>query len=482
MFGQESTSQPALVLVAPMPRRPIALVARRQSRYQHGHQHSLSSSRSTRNATLASTTAVSAGTLSSQGSTPAASTAAALSDTSDISTHSTTRHIAHPYSRSKTPSNVSNPCAGMASLSVSASAIGLGLSPAASPLLQDLTGLRSPSKDRDFTNARRRKSFKDAADNSTDSLLRLTARTPNNNIHSASKSLESTQDNLMAEDDHAPAESIVDADSEAAAPTFSAAEVATPGSPPSGGTANCLHGRVSSDVDRTPTKRGLKQLMAQMSPSAGSGSGDPKSTPTIGPESPKQQDSPSLQRAQANDEATIASLKPLSGSTSVPQSTTASPSVAAALASSMVPSPCLSDSRSRSPSASPSPCPSPEPGRDQRPSLSPAPHWLHGGIHSADMASALADDLSDKPRVPLLLEEKRKLGLPLPMPTSPIPRKMTRNPFERYLSFPHTHQHLQHNARQTRLGLSFPLALPVLSVSVARQTCIPEIRHWLVGS
>ncbi|TKY86533.1 hypothetical protein EX895_004682 [Sporisorium graminicola] len=74
------------------------------------------------------------------------------------------------------------------------------------------------------------------------------------------------------------------------------------------------------------------------------------------------------------------------------------------VAASVAPSPCLSESLSRSPSASPSPCPSP----------------AFSTLLDLQPASKHAD-------------EPRKMGLP-PMPSSPIPRKMTRNPFERYLS------------------------------------------------
>lgn len=364
MFQSESSSSHApqlssLVLVAPMPRRPIALVARR-----HHHRHTSqtqpqSHSRSSR--------AVSNGNIAalvSSASSPDSTEHASASQraASPCSNASTVRLVAHPYSRAKTPSNVNAAATSMS--------LGLALSAASPPPRSRNTsreGLNRPHP------AHRRPSLRD----------------------------------------------IAAAAAAAAAAGDAHADEPMPVSPAASPLPTSVLPQM--DFERTPTKRSSRaQPKLNKDPLCNQDNSDqqPRSNPTIGATSALANHvglnvspaSPTEQRSNAASSASTQlalaySLPPASIPATIVNHLKKSEQSA-----SIAPSPNLSESHSRSPTASPSPCPSP--------SLSALPDTQPDNRPG----SALGDR-----------RDPRKMGLP-PMPTSPIPRKMTRNPFERYLS------------------------------------------------
>ncbi|CBQ72487.1 conserved hypothetical protein [Sporisorium reilianum SRZ2] len=395
MSHSETSHSPSLVLVAPMPRRPIALVARR---HHHHHHHSSSHSRSRSSRTVSSQT--DAANPAERAASPsqsnvAASGAAAAASAQPIAS---VRMVAHPYSRAKTPSNVA-----AASPAVNGWPLGLGISPV-SPPPRSRTGSRDGLGSRPLS----RLSSRDSAPLASAMALAGVEVAPSN--------LETIPDASAA---GAPLdEQLADVSDQADEPMVSSALV----SPPIGSRAAVM------DLERTPTKsKGRGPQLADIDDDQ-----EPRSTPTIGAASPHPQDgvngltlsptSPMEQRITAAASASAQLPLSLSSPPSLPaavansvgesaKSQTSPRRVDAMVAATIAPSPCLSESLSRSPSASPSPCPSP----------------AFSTLLDLQPASKHAD-------------EPRKMGLP-PMPTSPIPRKMTRNPFERYLSVDAVRQH-----------------------------------------
>lgn len=388
---------PSLVLVAPMPRRPIALVARRHHHQHHPNASSHSRSRSSRNVSSAGVNAPlhspDAASDSAQRKTSPLQSGLPLSSAQATSM---VRLVSHPYSRAKTPSNaVAHPASVSPAATALASAngwsLGLGISPVSPPP-------RSRAASRDEMAAR--------------PLSRLSCR--------ESTSLSSS---MVFAANEASVDSIREKSGHDAAHGGDEAMLTSPiTSPPA---RSCL---TMMDVERTPTKSDARRhstashhhSSSVRSASRGRADDDqePRSTPTIGATSPRPDDlgltlspvSPTQQRITAAASASV--QLPLSFPSPKPSSTEeaklGSPHRAEAhiaSVSSLAPSPCLSDSQSRSPSASPSPCPSPSFGN-------------------------LLDTEPSK-----YVRQPRKMGLPLPpVPTSPIPRKMTRNPFERSFS------------------------------------------------
>ncbi|SJX62349.1 uncharacterized protein SRS1_13196 [Sporisorium reilianum f. sp. reilianum] len=386
MSHSETSHSPSLVLVAPMPRRPIALVARR---HHHHHHHSSSHSRSRSSRTVSSQTDAANPTeraASPSRSNVAASGAAAAASAQPIAS---VRMVAHPYSRAKTPSNVA-----AASPGVNGWPLGLGISPV-SPPPRSRTGSRDGLGSRPLSRL-----------SSRDSAPLASAMAPSNleTIPDASAAGAPLDEKLADESDQAdePMSALV--------------------SPPIGSGAAVM------DLERTPTKsKGRGPQLADIDVDQ-----EPRSTPTIGAASPHPQDgvngltlsptSPMEQRITAAASASAQLPLSLSSPPSLPaavansvgesaKSQTSPRRVDAMVAASIAPSPCLSESLLRSPSASPSPCPSPA-----------------------------FSTLLDLHPVSKHADEPRKMGLP-PMPTSPIPRKMTRNPFERYLGVDAVRQH-----------------------------------------
>ncbi|SNX84594.1 uncharacterized protein MEPE_03303 [Melanopsichium pennsylvanicum] len=357
---------PSLLLVAPTPRRPIALVARRH------HHHSRS-----RSSRTASTSGVAASAQSNDVNKESSAQRAASPASSMAQSQATCnpRLVGHPYSRSKTPSHTAahfnsnvSPCIAPTLPTATDWPLGLGISPVSPPP-------RTQAASRDGM-PNRPVSRMDSRDSALTCSAMIVAAAD------ASMSEGSTQvaDNAVQTDEPMLASPIA--------------------SPPA------TSGSCRMDVDRTPTKskdHAQSVVCRQMQPENES---EPRSTPTIGPTSPD---------AQARDSGLI--LSPISpsqqritaaasASAQLPLSFSSPPALPIVASASMAPSPSLSESQSRSPSASPSPCPSPS-------------------------FSTLLD--VEPPNYPD--RQPRKMGLPLaPMPTSPIPRKMTRNPFERYLT------------------------------------------------
>ncbi|EPQ29253.1 uncharacterized protein PFL1_03008 [Pseudozyma flocculosa PF-1] len=376
MLDRSSSPAPQqLTLVAPMPRRPIALVARR-------HHHSSSKARAHRISRSGSIDE------SAQLAPSPASSDKALPSLSQSRYHST-GHSSHPYTRKST----STPSHNSSTSSPTST----------SPYLQDGPLFKSPPKER---SSRRRRSLRTAIE-----CLEEAAAA------AMSHSLRDDVDNVCADD----ASMLMDETrSQQASPKVSA------------------NARPSHDVERTPTKDRERERRCI----------DPASTPTATAEFSEPcgdtKDGLTLSPRSPNTQRLRAVHAQLSASTNSSLSTSASPS--------------LSPSRSRSPSTSPSPCPSPSsrarsvsPGRSE---CSPNPNLLSawsfyeedgfsvmsnsrrpsdGSEGKEGDAEAGAKDVGLASHTGSHLLEHRKLGLPLPIPTSPIPRRLTRNPFERFL-------------------------------------------------
>ena len=394
-------SQPSLVLVAPMPRRPIALVARR-----HHHHHG-SRSRSSRTVSTSQ---------SEDSSKDSAAQRSATSPDSESAvggcSASSVRLVGHPYSRAKTPSNANAGSNPVSPAAANGWPLGLGISPVSPPPRS-----RAASREGIASCPLSRLSSREGT-----TTLPLTLETV---AVSRSPSLGQVVDDQAADVSNA---------SNADEPMQ-----ASPIAPSTFGFAVPM-----MDVERTPTKRNSRAqlsskhvafpIQARYNTVAVDDDQEPRLTPTIGATSPRPDDddkrltlsstSPSHQHSTAQ----LFQLPQLPLSRSSPPAPssihdTAANNKAAAVqerikghnataSASVAPSPCLSESHSRSPIASPSPCPSP----------CPSPSFV---------------TLSDlpKPEEESQQQQHRKIGLPLPpIPTSPIPRKMTRNPFERYIT------------------------------------------------
>lgn len=387
-------SQPSLVLLAPMPRRPIALVARTH----HHHHHHSSRSRSSRTV--------------SNGDSPDSSKHSAAQPTATSpdsqfasgSTASTVRLVGHPYSRAKTPSNATNtlsnpvsPAAAAALVGANGWPLGLGISPVSPPP-------RSRAASRQSMASRPLSRLSCSRENAT--VLAPT-------VDPVTVDTRSSLLGRIVDDQGTGAHHASSADQPMLASPIASSAVTS--------AISMMH------VERTPTKRNgraqtnVKQVVSpiQARPHAAVNDDDqePRSTPTIGATSPRPDDieqnlnvSPAAASASAQLPLSLSS-PPLATS---PANAAAAQKKAAiipdrinATSASLAPSPCLSESHSRSPTASPSPCPSPS-----------------------------FSTLSDLPESGKQGQQQhRKSGLPLPpVPTSPIPRKMTRNPFERYIT------------------------------------------------
>ncbi len=375
-----------------MPRRPIALVARR-----HHHHHSRSRSSRT----------VSSGNInvSDQQSLPTSpdstketgdhlvspsSSGHSATSTSSAQGASTVRLVGHPYSRAKTPSNANV-------VNANGWTSGLGISPVSPPPRPRAASREGPPQRP--PSVHRRLSAKDASSTNSNPMPALYQIHDIVNATSTTGSNDSLADEPML-----------------ASPPSSTAFASAPS---------------MMDVERTPTKRNsrahidvMQSPLSSRSRSHGENDQEPRSTPTIGATSPRPDDhgltlsptSPTHQRvtatASASAQLPLAFPSPTEPDTvAVYQDSNkkeAAKRMDAIVASaSVAPSPSLSESHSRSPTASPSPCPSPSFGTFL--AIDPPKH-------------------AEDPR-----EQVRKTGLP-PMPTSPIPRKLTRNPFERTLS------------------------------------------------
>ncbi|KAN0064455.1 hypothetical protein ACQY0O_002080 [Thecaphora frezii] len=408
-----SPSLQQLTLVAPMPRRPIALVARR-------HHVVLSSSKS-----RSHRISLGSGGSGSGGGSPfdeliPMTVSPSSSDKGLPTTQSryySVGHSSHPYSRrtSVTPSHSSS-----ASATSSPTSTSPFLQDAGCPAPSLAAAYKSPPRER---YSRRRRSLRSAiecleeaaAAASTSSFV-LPPPAPSSNDPAPTQQREE-------EDEAEDAMSILDDDEHRERQSPEATATARP----------------SQDVERTPTK---KQRCRH---------NDASSTPTA-----------DATPQQADTVAEPMTVSPISPKT---QRRSAHAQLSASIAScfSASASPSLSPSRSRSPSTSPSPCPSPslrprsaasmrsdcspdlgsgllcawsfyeEDGFDVRPS--------HGG-KERDGGPSENLGLASPPSSGggggggmTAAGEARKLGLPLPVPSSPIPRRMTRNPFERFLRF-----------------------------------------------
>ncbi|KAJ9476303.1 Aldo_ket_red domain-containing protein [Pseudozyma hubeiensis] len=368
--SSQAMQPPSLVLVAPMPRRPIALVARRH------HHHSSSSSRSR-----------SSRTISSSSSKISSEHPAEEGKESIERITSPQRTVGHPYTRTKTPSNVSSLSNPASPANASGWSMGLGITPVSPPP-------RSRTGSRDDLGSR--------------PLSRLSQRTSSMSISCGLPALPDS----VAVSSHSEAKPSTDKSVPADEPMLTSPIT----SPIMGATST------SRDVERTPTKTngGVRHSIHRSASNLSTRSlgqdddQEPRSTPTIGAVSPRPQDttqcltlsptSPSQQRSTASSAAVSAQLAPSLASPPerVMNDEDLKLSPGQVSLASVTPSPCLSESQSRSPTASPSPCPSP--------------------------AFSRPDHLE-------LPETRRNSSHPLPpLPSSPIPRKMTRNPFERYLS------------------------------------------------
>lgn len=421
-MGSHGVASPSLVLLAPMPRRPIALVARR-----HHHHHSRSRSSRT----------VSSNTLDASAPSPDSAKEPSQRATSPLATSSVTnancsvvRLVGHPYTRTKTPSNVNlHPTAASPTAAALASVagwpLGLGVLPV-SPPPRSRAGSRDDGAPRPLS----RLSSREGATLPLSSAL-PTAEAPA--LGSISILERGTHGHVQAVCDTVQMDEAMPASPEvpsAAAPVPSV-----------------------MDVERTPTKGSgrSRQSMRHPAPAPQDGASqpdddqEPRSTPTIGTFSPRPDIhsltlspvSPTQQRIKAS--ASASAQLPLSLSSPPPPAPLSAPATATATdakqpdvaiaSASLAPSPCLSESRSRSPSASPSPCPSPA---------------FHALLDSDPPKPADADK-----------QEPRKVGLPLPpLPRSPIPRKMTRNPFERYLDLHAARNTTIHTTLQARLAIA----------------------------
>ncbi|KIS70214.1 uncharacterized protein UMAG_06302 [Mycosarcoma maydis] len=421
--SSQAVQPPSLVLVAPMPRRPIALVNRRHHHHHHHYSSSCSHTRSRSSRTVSSS-----GSKSSSQSAEESKDSIQLEIGSTATSAATMRMVGHPYSRPKTPNSInslSNPTSpGLVGwpLGLAFSTVTVSPPPRSSTTSRDGLGSRP--------------------------LSRLSQRT-------SSMSLTCTQDSARSDSfvSESVVESAVESDANAlvvgvgiggSAKQRQLADkplkaddepmLASPRTSPTIGTRLCI----TADVERTPTKSNVRvcHIIRPSNSSLGTGTRnaddqdqEPRSTPTIGAASPRPEDivqsltvsptSPCEQRMAASAAVAAAQLSlcwPRSPSADEADSMDqeAEPQVnprqvdalLASASASVAPSPCLSESLSRSPSASPSPCPSPA-----------------------------SDSLVDASHEPKYLElSSRKMALPLPpLPTSPIPRNMTRNPFERYL-------------------------------------------------
>ncbi|KAJ1025777.1 hypothetical protein NDA18_004111 [Ustilago nuda] len=387
-------SQPSLVLVAPMPRRPIALVARR-----HHHHHG-SRSRSSRTVSTSQ---------SEDSSKDSAAQRSATSPDSESAvggcSASSVRLVGHPYSRAKTPSNANAGSNPVSPAAASGWPLGLGISPVSPPPRS-----RAASREGIAPCPLSRLSLREGT-----TTLPLTLEAV---AVSRSPSLGQVVDDQAADVSNA---SIADEPM-----------LASPIAPSTFGFAVPM-----MDVERTPTKRNSRAqlsskhvaspIQARYNTAAVDNDQESRSMPTIGATLPRPDNDDkrlTLSSTSPSHQCSTAQLPQLPLSPSSPPAPspihdTAANNKAAAVqerikghnataSASVAPSPCLSESHSRSPTASPSPCPSP--------------------------SFVTLSDLP-KPEEESQQQQHRKMGLPLPpIPTSPIPRKMTRNPFERYIT------------------------------------------------
>lgn len=380
-------SSPALVLVAPLPRRPIALVARR-----NGH-HSNSRSRSSR--AVSSSSAVPVPYQSPLPSSPDSTNTSNAITTASAQQHSSARLVSHPYTRTKTPSNANHLLAPVSPASSAANPWSSGLStilPASPP-----SRTRSRIASADGASSRAASSCPDIATHERPARPAVSS-----NVVLVHPSAEAGSRNPTLSDTTTPDE-----------PMLASPDIAS----------DHISPVPSMDVELTPTKNRVlaakRSALVTSEPQLGPRFTHPGAAVAAQSEtcgltlSPT---SPTTQRFNAMASAS-AQLHLSASPPAVPPSAERACIVLNADAeigsASMTPSPCLSESLSRSPTASPSPCPSPPLGArtDAQP--------LRGGN------PARADTRRDA-------RHKMDLRLP-PLPLSPIPRKMTRNPFERYL-------------------------------------------------